>query len=259
MSFALDLRAHPEPGGPLAWARVPWDSDALGLEVFEIRCEGEADAVGDALPGLLDELRTEGPQLAVSRVAIGRTALARVLGVNGFHAVESSFELSLPLARRAGQTTRLPRGIALRPAREEDRAAVAAIALEAFHSDRYHLEPSVAPERASARMATWVQRAFDAGEPVFVLADAGERTLGFFHVRPDADGDVDLSLAAVAADFRRVGLGPLLYSAVLDECHRRGHRAAHTRIAAQNLDVLNLYAHLGFQFLRAWMAFHRPG
>jgi L-amino acid N-acyltransferase YncA len=258
VGFTLDLRPHPAPGGPLLWARVPWDSDALGIEVFEIRCQGDAEAVAAALPGLLDDLGSEQPQLVVARLPIGETALAGVLSSNGFYVVEASFELSLPLARRR-PPVHFPDGIALRLAVDSDRAAVTAIAREAFDNDRYHLEPSVPSERASARMATWVERALDAGESVFVLVDERDRVLGFFLVRPDAGGDVDLSLAALGADFRRAGLGRLLYAAVLDECRARGHRSAYTRVAAQNLEGLSLFVHLGFRLLRPELCFHRPG
>jgi L-amino acid N-acyltransferase YncA len=259
VAFALDLRPHPAPGGPLAWARVPWDSDALGLEVFELRCEGEADAVAGALPSLLADLDARGAHLAVARVPIGATALARVLGAAGFSAVEASFELSLPLRRRASAPpVRFPAGLLLRDATPADEDAVAAIAREAFANDRYHLEPAVDPERASDRFEGWVRRAFADGDAVLVLVDDRDRTIGFFHVRPDAGGDVDLSLAAVAAQFRQAGVGPLLYAAVLDLLRERGHRTAHTRIAAQNLDVLNVYAHLGFAFTRSLICLHRP-
>lgn len=235
---------------------MPWDSDALGLEVHEIRCSGDAAAVSGALPGLLEQL---GSDLVFCRLAIGEVELARALGARGFYAVESSFELTLPLARRsAAPPVRFPRGVALRAAAEGDLDAIAAIAREAFSTDRYHLEPAVPAGRASARMEGWVRRAFADRDPVFVLADDRGRTLGFFHVRPGAEEAVDLSLAAVAPALRGSGLGPLLYAAVLDECRDRGFRSAHTRIAAQNLEVLNLYAHLGFAFLRSLLCFHRP-
>lgn len=259
MSFELDLREHPGPGGPLRWARVPWDSDALGMEIVELRCEGEPDAVATALGSLLGRLDADGPHLAFARLAVGDVARAQALAAAGFHPVETSFELSLPLARRANAAAvRFPGGLVLRPALEADRDAVVAIARTAFGDDRYHLDPAVPDERADERFAVWVQRAFAAGEPVFVLAGEDGRVIGFFHVREDG-ADVDLSLAAVHADVRRAGLGPLLYAAMLDECRARGHRAAHTRIAAQNLDVLNVYVHLGFQFLRAWLCLHRVG
>lgn len=255
MAFSLDLKPHPGPGGPLSWARVPWDSDALGLEVFEIRFEDDAVAVERHLPSLLPQLRG----LVVARVAVGQARVARVLSAHGFYAIETTFELSLPLARRdSAKPVRFPAGFQLREAVASDREPIVEIARRAFDNDRYHLEPSIASARADARMAGWVERALDEGDPVFVLADREGRALGFFHVRPDAEGGLDLSLAAVAPELKRVGLGPLLYAAVLDEGRDRGFRTAYTRIAAQNLDVLNVYAHLGFQFLRSLMCFHRP-
>lgn len=261
MSFTLDLRPFPGPAaGPLAWARVPWDSDTLGIEIVEVRIEGDDEAVIDALPGLLETLDAGGRHLAFVRVEIGRTAVAAACTDAGFHPVETSFELSLPLRRRASAPpVRFPGGLRLRPATADDHAQIVDIARGAFHNDRYHLEPAIDPARADERFALWVQRAFDAGEPVHVLAPEDERVAGFFHLRPGAGDAVDLSLAALRPDLRGSGLGPLLYAAVLSACHEEGSQTAFTRIAAQNLDVLNVYAQLGFQFLRTWTCLHRVG
>lgn len=248
MSFTLDLQRT----GSIEWARVPWDSDTLGRDIYDVRIDDSADD----LPSLLQEFAE--PYLAFTRIPLDATPLARALTAAGFYPVETSFELSLPLARRRNaKPTRFPGAITLRPGTDADRDAVADIARGAFTDDRYHVDPAIDDARADERMVQWTTRAFDAGEPVHVLAAEDDRVLGFFHVRPLENGDVDLSLAAVHPDVRGIGVGPLLYAAVLDACRDAGHRAAVTRISADNLDVLNVYVHLGFTFLRTWSCLHR--
>lgn len=260
MAFRLEFRPAGDPP-VLAIAEVPWDSEALGLSIWEIRCEGDAASVGRALPAVLADLSSRGRHLAVARIEIGATALGARLAASGFHPIETSFDLSRPLGRPLPLSTRLPRGLALREASAADVAAITAIARHGFACDRYHLEPTIPSDKADERYVRWIERALRDGEPVFVAetnADASA-PLGFFHVRPGEDGDVDLSLAALDAAARRAGVGPLLYAAVLEECRRRGFRSAGTRVAAQNLEVLNLFAFLGFSFRRPLFCFHRPG
>lgn len=259
MSFRLERAPWPAPGGPLTRARVPWDSETFGLGVFDLEADPErADEVAGALPGLLRELERERPHLAAVKIPVAATALSRALSEAGFYAVETMLELHLPLERMQRVAPRVPAGLALREARAEDLPALEAMARGAFHADRFHLDPNLDPARAGERYARWVARGFAAGEPVFVYEDARRgRTIGFFHVRPTAPGTCDLSLAAVEPGARRLGLGSLMYQAVVEACRERGFRAAETHVTVQNLDVLNLFARLGFAFRAPVLCLHR--
>jgi len=48
-----------------------------------------------------------------------------------------------------------------------------------------------------------------------------------------------------------------MYQAVLLECRNRGFSLAETHVTVHNLDVLNLFARLGFQFRNPSLTLHR--
>lgn len=253
MSFRLERQAFPDAGGPLSWARIPWDSETFGLGFFDIALDpARAEEVARALPALLTELARRDARLVQTKVPVAATALLRSLCASGFYPVEAMLSLSLPLERMRRIAERAPASLALRDARADDLAALAPIARQAFHADRFHLDPHLSSERAGERYEAWLARGLAAGEPVFVYEDVRRgRTVGFFHVRETEPGVVDLSLAAVEPSARRLGLGSLMYQAVVEAVRARGFRTAITHITVQNTDVLNLFARLGF-------AFHEP-
>ncbi len=265
MSFALEERRFPAPDGPIACARVPWDSATFGVAFHQLSFPpGPAGPTSDALaverhlPALLSELDRERPALVATKIPVAAVALAEVLARAGFYPVETMLELHLPLARFRPPVERVPEGLALRPAAPADLPAVAAMARDAFRTDRFHLDPHLSSERADERYVAWVERGLAAGEPVFVYEDRPRaRLLGFFHVREVQPGVVDLSLAAVEPGAQRVGVGLLLYQAVVAECLARGMRAALTHVTVANLDVLNLFARLGFALRDPRLCLHR--
>lgn len=262
MAFALEFIAHPGAGGPLSFARVSWDSECFGFDVYEIRCEREAGGVARHLPALLARLAAGGRYLAVTRVPFGRAELVRALTGQGFYPIETSFGISRSLARPLPSRGRAFEGLLLRAAGADELPRLEELARTAFRTDRFHLDPAVPDDKADERYARWIRRAFADGDPVFVYEDSGhDRMLGFFHVRGASDGSgvVDLSLAATDPGVQGSGVGVLLYEAVLEQCRALGFRSAQTRITAQNTDVLNLFVHLGFSFDPPVLCLHRVG
>jgi GNAT superfamily N-acetyltransferase len=227
--------------------------------LYDLTAEAERWAeVDPALPELLAELARERPHLAQIKIPVAATDLGRVLCANGFYPVETMLALSLPLQRIRRIAERLPAGLVLRDATGADLEALAPIARGAFHADRFHLDARLSAARADERYEIWLRRGFAAGEPVFVLEDTlRRRALGFFHVRALEPGVVDLSLAAVEPAARRLGLGALMYQAVVERVRDLGFRSASTHITVHNTDVLNLFARLGVAFRDPVLCLHR--
>lgn len=259
MSFHLERHGFPDAAGALGWARIPWDSETFGLGFYDLTVDPQRLAeVERSLPELLARLDQERPHITQVKIPAGACELARVLGAAGFYVVEAMLSLRLSLARVQRLVERMPAGLALRDALPADLATLAPIARQAFHADRFHLDPHLSSERAGERYEAWLRRGLAAGEPVFVFEDTRRgRTIGFFHVRETEPGVVDLSLAAVDPAARRLGLGSLMYQAVVETLRERGLRTAVTHITIHNTDVLNLFARLGFAFGEPVFCLHR--
>jgi GNAT superfamily N-acetyltransferase len=261
MPFTLEFCRFPAPDGPLQYVLVPWDSDTFGFPIQELRFPaGDSAALARYLPGLLPILLRSLPSLVFTKIPIAQIASASVLTRHGFYPVETMVSLNLGLEQFRPVIQRVGSGLRLRDAVPADMAGLTELARSAFLTDRLHVDPHLPKSKADERFARWVRRGFDEGDTVFVYEDAPRgRTIGFFQVRaigPDHLG-VDLSLAAVDLRYQKSGFGLLMYQAVLEECRSRGYRRAETHITVNNMDVLNLFARLGFLFRDPVVTFHR--
>jgi GNAT superfamily N-acetyltransferase len=257
MPFRLNFEEFPD-GPALTFARVPWDSELLGFEVVELRLrEDDPAAAGQALAKWL-RLRAPAPPLFLYlRMDLANVTLGEELAHLGFYPVELTYELSLPLHRLASVAPGWKPRARLRTAEPSDLPSLLSIAGSAFGLDRYHLDPHIPASRADARFSSWIAEGMKAGDPIFVYEEAKHsEILGFCHWRPIGEKTVDLSLAAVHPRFQGTGVGASMYEAVLRESRALGHDTATTRISAANLDVVNLFARLGFAFRRARMTWH---
>jgi GNAT superfamily N-acetyltransferase len=227
--------------------------------VYELRVdEADAGTVQEHLRSWLASLGTERRNLVYVKIPTRAVAMGQVLTAHGFYPVETTLEIALSLPRMTPITTRKRPGIALRPAVADDLPKIMTIAQGAFWADRLHQDPNLPAEKADQRFTQWVKRGFDDGEMVFAYEDqkAGQ-LIGFYHVRATGPTTVDLSLAAVDRPFQQLGLGALMYQAVLEECRSRGYQVATTHISINNLDVLNLFVRLGSDVRGAVLTLHR--
>lgn len=261
MSFALDFRAFPA-GGPLSYAHVPWDSELFGMPFYELRCDGSAEDVERSLPAWHDEVRKlEQPALAFTRIRPADVRLGEVLSAFGFYPAETTLQISLPLRRFTRIHPNAAGRARLRRAETGDLPEILAIAGETFTTDRFHLDPHLPAKLADKRYVQWVERGFRDGDPLFVYegtgqSDADRGIIGFYLIRGEPGGEVDLSLAGVGSRYRRGGGGALMYEAVVEKCQELGYRTAVTTISANNLDVVNLFMRLGFVVRSAQLTMH---
>lgn len=256
MSFVLDYKPLTDHV-PAAAARVPWDSDTFGLDVWDIDPGATpAAALQVALAGFVAS-RSQ-PHLLVTRLPIDDVARHAAVTACGFYPVEATLEPQVGLRFVTPIASRMPEGLLVRAGTPADLALLTPLAMSAFVSDRFHLDPYLSKAAADLRYAQWLERALAAAEPVWVLAEVGsDLACGFFHVRAVDTKTVSLMLAAVDAPRRLVGAGPVLYQEVLGRCREAGFRFAKTRISLANPDALDIYARLGFRLGPAQLTFHR--
>ncbi|HYX20097.1 MAG TPA: GNAT family N-acetyltransferase [Thermoanaerobaculia bacterium] len=256
MPFGLSF--EPLAGGSgLSAARVPWDSELLGFSVIEMRAGGvHPELAGRALRDWLAREASH-PLLLVLRTDPADVALGETLARIGFYPAELSYELSIPLRRLGSVAAHGRPGARLRPAEPRDLPALDEIARSAFRADRFHRDPHVPGTGADGRYASWIAEGMTAGEPICVYEnERTSETMGFFHLRETGARSIDIRLAAMHPRFQGTGLGAVMYEAVLSEWRDRGFDSATTRISASNLEVVNVFARLGFTFCRAQLTWH---
>lgn len=276
MSFALDFQAFPDADGalagesgspaPLSYALVPWDADLFGIPFYELRCDGSAEDVERSLPGWHRQIQKLGlPALVFARIQPDDVRLGEVLGAYGFYPAETTLQISLPLRRFTRMHPNSAGRARLRRAEAGDLPDIVAIAEETFTTDRFHLDPHLPVKLADQRYVQWVERGFRDGDPLFVYESVDESTgqpaadrgiIGFYLIRGEPGGEVDLSLAGVGSRYRRGGGGALMYEAVLEECREMGYRTAVTTVSTNNLDVVNLFMRFGFVIRSARLTMH---
>jgi len=256
MSFALDYQALSAEVAARA-APVPWDSGYLGLPVWDVDTGATpAAALQTALAGFVAGL--SGPCLVVTRLPMDDVAGHIALTACGFYPVEATLEPQVGLRFVTPVASRLPEGLHLRPGTMADLVRLTPLAMSAFVSDRFHLDPHLDNAGADARYANWLHHALTSGDTVWVLAEVTtDLACGFFHVRAVDTKTVSLMLAAIDAPRRLVGAGPAMYQLVLDRCKEAGFRFARTKISLANPDALDIYARLGFRLGPAQLTFHR--
>ena len=260
MPFAVTFHVFPAPDGPLRYALIPWDSETFGFPFIELRfARVDHELAAQHLPALLELLdaRSQRPMLVFTKVPVAATRLAESLTACGFYPVETMIEPYLALSRFRPVVERPADGMTLRDAREVDVPRLVELARRSFHADRLHVDANLPSDKADERFARWVINGVRDGDMVFCYDDAKGKTIGFYHVRPTASGTVDLSLAAIDHTYQKLGIGLLMYQAVLLECRNRGFSLAKTRVTVHNIDVLNLFARLEFQFRNPTLTLHR--
>ena len=255
--FELDFRPLDCSDGAAQAAFVPWDSEAIGASVWELRLSDSTARTTVAIHDWLLGLDRSADCLVGAKVDQEHVSFLAALAHNGFYPVETTLRIEGDLARVSSIDTAPPIPLRLRTATQADMGAVSRIAGSAFWADRFHLDPNVPNSAADMRYVTWVGRAFDDGEQLFVYerTDVGQ-VVGFYLVRPVTDSLVDLTLVAIDPTLAGLRIGSALYRTVMRECARMGFSRARTTIVARNLPALNIYSRLGFSFNEVLTSMH---
>jgi RimJ/RimL family protein N-acetyltransferase len=257
-TFVLDFQPLPGATNAARYAAVPWDSEILGIRVYELQLGGDVPASAEGtIRDWLEELRRGDACLVHAAVDQTHVSALELLAANGFYPVESALALEMGLASVRSPAPGGHPNVRLRPTAGPDVDRLCRIAATAFWADRFHLDPHVSDDAANRRYFRWLQRAYEEGETLFTYerTDTGE-AIGFYLVRPVTDALVDLTLVALDPTETGRGLGSVLYRLVLDECAAMGFLRAQTRTVAHNLPALNILTALGFAVTSARIGMH---
>jgi ribosomal protein S18 acetylase RimI-like enzyme len=170
----------------------------------------------------------------------------------GFRVVDTALTFSAAAGAIAADDTAL-----LRPAKPDDRAAVAALARYGFRFSRFHLDPHIPPAVAGRIKAAWAENFF-AGRrgDAMIVATVDGAVAGFLLLLKAPNNRLIIDLIAVAAQCRGRGLARAMISRAA-----RMMAAAELVVGTQaaNTPSVRLYEGLGFRLIGAQLVLHHHG
>lgn len=219
-----------------------WLGDQLGRPAFTVEPGAAIDAHALAAcdrehPGAFYQAKV--PLDDVARIAS--------LGELGFYFVDANLQIERP----AGDPPPVESRVVVGRARPHQREPLLDLAERSFGSDRFHLDPAVAPDAADRVKRAWVESYLDGrrGDWVLVAEDDG-RVVGFLcMLNPGL-----MDLMAVDPEHRGGGVSSAMTAFAIaeagDEPMRLGTQAA-------NVKATRLYERLGFLVQSAQAVLHR--
>jgi dTDP-4-amino-4,6-dideoxy-D-galactose acyltransferase len=145
----------------------------------------------------------------------------------------------------------------LRPAQEDDRDALRAIARSSHGITRFYADPRFPNERCDDLYATWIDRSLDGwAEAVLVANDVDGTPSGYVSVHRDGD-EGSIGLIAVAAEARGRGLGEALARGAVDWCAGAGAKTISVVTQGRNAAALRTFERAGFRAHSVGLWFHK--
>lgn len=239
----------------LEWIEVPWDSILFGFPVLQInRIEKRgpgADTDFAAFEAFRDRLQSGLVSCRLSHECLKESML---LESHDFRFIEMIYHPEIDDLQTEDLGT--PPGLRVSRAESLDLPFVQKIAGNAFHNERFHMDPRINSNVGDQRYQNWVKSSFNhLSQQLFCVRDE-QQVLAFFVTEMLADGTCYWHLNAVVPDAQGKGYGLLAWRAMMHQARDTGAKRIRTCIAARNHRVLNLYCRLGFRFSRPEMTFH---
>lgn len=239
----------------LQWSEAPWDSVLFGAPVLQIehiavRGEGASGAMSR-----FNAARDAGGSPFVScRLPHDKLRESMLLEQHGFRFIEMLFQPEYPDLQRAELLD--PGGLTVHQAGPADLPAAIAAAGQAFHNERFHVDPRLPRGLGDLRYQNWVRSSLDhASQRLLVIRD-GSTFVGFFILEMLPDATCYWHLTAIAPEQQGKGYGARVWTTMLAHARHGGAARVRTSIVARNHRVMNLYARLGFRFPPPAMTFH---
>jgi ribosomal protein S18 acetylase RimI-like enzyme len=243
----------------MAYALVPWDTAACGFPVGDIRGLEllDAERAGQDFAAFEHWRAAHGARLVACRLPHQALAESMFLEARGFRFVEMVLS---PQAEIARLPVSLQEGFEIAPAGPSDLPGIEAMALTAFTTDRFTIEPRIPRVCGGERYRRWVASALAHPRQALFKVTAEGRLLAFFITEDRTEGGlVHWHLHAVAPGLQGQGWGKRIWRAMIERERARGLARIATTVSARNAAVLNLYAGLGFRFGAPQMTFHWVG
>ena len=256
-----------EIGGLATLEWLSWDSRMLDTSAARVELivpgsyASRRAACETLIEAVSSEARARRQRHLSVRVDTGDVAAIHALEASGWLSVDALLTFERPLSHSskgavASETT-------LRAATLTDAPAVESIAAESFVDGRFHADPSIAPDVATAIYREWAAACCrgDAADEVLVAESAGQ-IVGFVACRMLADTGVHLHrltasivLIATTSLARGRGVGGALVNAALESGARRSAMMMQVGTQIRNPAAARLYEHYGFRLASGSQSF----
>lgn len=250
--------------------KAPWETRCLGREGFMLNEDWLPVFDAQTLSGEIARARDEHGNIFISaRVSKQRHAIIPAIQREGFYFVEQTLDPHLTFEKSDVLKRFNADPMSFVPSRYHDKnlrvmlmnkndpvlqSKIMECARESFSDDRFHMDPTCPKELADLRFFNWAKDLIDNPEVEIYIAVLGEDVVGFL-----AQKQGNLILAGFMSSYTGKGLGEFLWLESLSNMMTHGLEHATTRISANNVAVLNLYARLGFKFRNPAAMFHYWG
>lgn len=238
----------------LTWSEAPWDSAILGYPVLQItRMEIRGTEADNNFATFEASRNDMAAGLVSCRLAHDRLRESMLLEARDFRFIEMAYHPELGQLENLA----LPADtLSVARASPQDLPEVLEIAGNAFHNERFHVDPRLDPKLGDLRYCNWVKSTLDHPTQQLYLLRDGTRLVAFFVTEMKEDGTCYWHLNAVTPQAQGKGYGRRAWQAMLRQARDEGAHRVQTCIVARNHRVLNLYARLGFRFSAPLMTFH---
>jgi GNAT superfamily N-acetyltransferase len=216
-----------------------WLAEVMARPVHRVTIDGIAGNVLDAPRGFYH-----------GRIVTDGVEEKSALEALGFRIVDTGITLELTAVR--SERGSFP---GIRPAVPQDRQAVMEIARNGFRQSRFHLDRAIPREVANEIKAQWAGNYFrGARGDHMVVAEAGDRIVGFLQLLRAADGALVVDLIAVDASRRGQGFGRAMIGYASAAFAKQSRLRVGTQVA--NTGSLRFYEDLGFRAVASTYALH---
>jgi ribosomal protein S18 acetylase RimI-like enzyme len=237
--------------------RDTWLTDVLGVEAWSV--DHATHPEGSAVIALTEPFA--GPAFLTAKVPAHDTLTVKRLIELGFHLVDTALTLRLD-SRRVPESVYQPSPDtpiwSVSDATPEDADSVGLIASEALITSRFHLDPGIASEVASAIKSAWARSLAlgHRGIGCRVVQDVNgvQGFLGTVQGK-DGQGILIIDLIAVRPESQGRGAGAALVRDFLSRAQGQG-ALAQVGTQAANTKAVRFYERLGFTLASATYVLH---
>ncbi|MES9899575.1 MAG: GNAT family N-acetyltransferase [Sedimenticola sp.] len=239
----------------LEWSEAPWDTSVMGYPVIQIsRLSVRGPAANSDIVAYETVRDRVGCGLVSCRLPSDSLCESMFLEEHGFKFIELIYQPEL-----SGLQDNLNfdfSGLTVRPACDDDISSILNIADNAFHNERFHIDPRLNPRFGNQRYCNWIKSSLLHRKQELYVVLEKSLLVSFFITELLPDRICYWHLNAVSPNLQGKGYGRRSWLAMLELSKEQGVEKVRTSIVARNYRVLNLYSSLGFRFSSPKMTFH---
>lgn len=223
---------------------LDWDSRFFGCRI------GRLDSRAISGPGDLAAAAEWGTRESIDCVYLlvdsDRHDVIRAAEEQGCRLVDVRVTLQFALSN-APDPRALPLGGRVRPARQEDSSALAAIARYSHRDSRFFADPCFPDARCEDLYDEWIRASVRGYADAVMVAEFGGVPVGYITLhRNSSSGEGSIGLVAVAEEHRGRKLGAALLSAALSWFQSAGAPLVTVVTQGSNVSAQRLYQRSGF-------------